>query len=375
MPIAPILRELIELLPTLTEKVGDYRALVGLDGFVDRIQHIVQNREINQVGYFQSIATFSSHLGTLAGRSGQVEMDTQETKLGGNAPIMANALGALGIRNYVVACIGDPVFGQMHPLCQQVPIGPAAYTNAFEFQDGKLMFSDMGAFAHLTWEKVKSVISPPSLRAYAVESQLLAFVDWANMPHCTGIWQGLLDEVVRYLPIDPPKKFLFDLCDPSRNTPEAIREVLAVVSQYSAFGQVTLGMNENEARKIWLVLNGYSPNDNAQLHQMPKTNLAANFIFDQLKIHTLLVHPVDRAIACTAAGTTEIAGRVVNRPKILTGGGDNLNAGYCLGLLAGLPLAKCMVLGMASSGAYIQYGFSPGLHELRDYLREWERSS
>jgi sugar/nucleoside kinase (ribokinase family) len=373
MQIRPILRELNELLPSLADKVDGYRALVGFDGFVDRIQHIVQNRELNQVAHFQTIATFASHLSTLAGKSGQVEVDTQETKLGGNAPIMANALGSLGIRNYVVASIDDPVFAQMHPLCQHVPLGPAASTNAFEFLDGKLMFSDMGPFAHLTWEKVKSVVSPPSLRAYALESQLLAFVDWANMPHCTGIWQGLLDEVVQYLPQDQPKKFLFDICDPSRNTPEAIREVLEVVSAYSAFGNVTLGMNENEAQKIWLVLNGYSPNDAGAFAQVPKLDEASNFIFHQLKVHTLLVHPVDRSIACTSAGTLELPGRVVERPKILTGGGDNLNAGFCLGLLAGLSLPHCMVLGMANSGAYIQNGFSPGLHELRNYLLAWER--
>jgi hypothetical protein len=292
--------------------------------------------------------------------------------LGGNAPILANALGALGIRSFVVASIGDPVFGQMHPLCQQVPLGPAAATNAFEFLDGKLMFSDMGPFAHLTWEKVKSVVSPPNLRAYALQSQLLAFVDWANLPHCTGIWQGLLDEVVRYLPTESPKKYLFDLCDPSRNSPEAIREVLEVVSSYSAFGHVTLGMNENEARKIWLVLNGYSPNDMESSAEMPALDLVANAIFNQIKVHTLLVHPVDRSIACTVAGTLELKGRLVERPKILTGGGDNLNSGFCLGLLSGLPLSHCMVLGMANSGAYIQNGFSPGLHELRDYLRAWE---
>src|SRR5688572_28661871 len=50
------------------------------------------------------------------------------------------------------------------------------------------------------------------------------------------------------------------------------------------------------------------------------------------------------------------------KPKVLTGGGDNLN-GYCLGLLFGFSLQQCILLGMAVSGAYIQNGTSPDIKE------------
>jgi hypothetical protein len=368
MELSTLLRELVAALPPLENRMANFRALVGFDGFVDRIQHLVQARNLADATYFEDIATFAQHLGTLAGKSGQVEMVTLETKIGGNAPILANSLASLGIRNYCAGAIGDPVFGQMHPLCEKLPLCPPATTNAFEFGDGKLMFSDMGTFETLDWEKVKQVLAPPNLREYARSSQLLAFVDWANLPRCTSIWRGLLTEVVALQP-DPGQHFLFDICDPSRNSAPAIVEVLEVVSGYYPYGQVTLGMNENETRKVWLALHGHSPN--AQV-AMPSLRQVAEDIFARVRVHTLLVHPTDRSLACTRDGIVELPNRAVAQPKILTGGGDNLNAGYCLGLLAGLPLPHCMVLGMANAGAYIQNGYSPGLAELGAYLQAWQ---
>jgi predicted phosphoribosyltransferase len=67
----------------------------------------------------------------------------------------------------------------------------------------------------------------------------------------------------------------------------------------------------------------------------------------------------------------EMQGNVVTKPKVLTGGGDNLNAGYSLGLLAGYEIHYCMLLGMAASGAYIQNGISPNISELIVYLDKW----
>jgi sugar/nucleoside kinase (ribokinase family) len=55
----------------------------------------------------------------------------------------------------------------------------------------------------------------------------------------------------------------------------------------------------------------------------------------------------------------------------LTGGGDNLNAGFCLGLLNNLSIEECMLAGMATSGAYVQNGFSPSMDDLIEYLKTY----
>jgi sugar/nucleoside kinase (ribokinase family) len=90
-----------------------------------------------------------------------------------------------------------------------------------------------------------------------------------------------------------------------------------------------------------------------------------------MDIDLLLVHPVDRSITVSEKGTLELTGRVIEKPKILTGGGDNLNAGFCLGLINGFDIEECMMLGMATSGAYVQQGVSPTLNDLVKFLKEF----
>ena len=91
-----------------------------------------------------------------------------------------------------------------------------------------------------------------------------------------------------------------------------------------------------------------------------------------MNIDYLLIHPIDRTILFHQREVIEMQGRLVTEPKVLTGGGDNLNGGYCLGLLAGFSVTECMLLGMATSGAYIQNGVSPDLKEIIDYVNVWK---
>ena len=63
-------------------------------------------------------------------------------------------------------------------------------------------------------------------------------------------------------------------------------------------------------------------------------------------------------------------GKVIENPKLTTGGGDNFNAGYCVGQLLGYDVEDCMAMGMAVSGAYVKNGRSPFMDELIGWLDE-----
>ena len=70
-------------------------AFVGLDGFVDEILHVVDKREsAERYTRLPTIQQFSERLAAAAGRSTNVELVSQLIKLGGNGPIMANALAS-----------------------------------------------------------------------------------------------------------------------------------------------------------------------------------------------------------------------------------------------------------------------------------------
>jgi len=79
-------------------RIAALKAFVGLDGFVDEIVHVVDKRQSAES--FQRLATISQFAERLAGAANQstnIELVTKITKLGGNGPIMANALASFGI--------------------------------------------------------------------------------------------------------------------------------------------------------------------------------------------------------------------------------------------------------------------------------------
>src|SRR5438034_2757410 len=92
-----------------TSRAGQMTAFVGLDGFVDEILHVVDKREsAEKYTRLPTIRQFSERLGAAAGRSTNVELVSQLTKLGGNGPIMANALASLGLKVTYLGVLGYP---------------------------------------------------------------------------------------------------------------------------------------------------------------------------------------------------------------------------------------------------------------------------
>ncbi|MVM30600.1 hypothetical protein GO755_11200 [Spirosoma sp. HMF4905] len=369
MPL-PNFQSLIDRLRA-AQPITDFHAFVGFDGYVDKIQKVVESKSALGNQYMGGISELAALIHSLSGKSGQIELVTEATKIGGNAPIMAHALASLGITNWCVGTLSDPIFEQMHPHCERVSLGPPAESNALEFGDGKVILSEVSVFERLRWSYLAHTIGIDTLRQQYAQSQLLAFVDWANLPHGNDLWEGYLTQIVQTTPTDNPPLFFFDLCDPTKRSAKDIREALDIVARYIPFGSVTLGMNENEARRIYLALSGHSPADTIRLSQTPDLAIIAAYIHQHTGIPTVLIHPTDCSLVATSEGICQVAGRLVPHPKVLTGGGDNLNAGFCWGLLTGYPLADCLLLGMASSGAYIQKGISPTRSDLADYLENW----
>lgn len=48
-----------------------------------------------------------------------------------------------------------------------------------------------------------------------------------------------------------------------------------------------------------------------------------------MNIDSLIVHPIDRSIVYRPHETIELKGPLITKPRVLTGGGDNLDAGLC----------------------------------------------
>lgn len=354
-------------LKELKEKNIPDKIFVGFDGYIDKIQKAVQSRSTTGVTFYATLTEFSERIARAAGKSGQVELVTQETKIGGNAPIMSHALGNLGIKS---VCLGNggypsihPEYKNLHPNVSLLSIGDPAETNALEFNDGKMILSELSTFRKVDWEYVRSIIGIENLQTNINDCNILALVGWCNPDHATDVWRGLLKNI---LPHSPGKKLLFfDLADPTKKSISDLLEVLEVIKGHTPHGPVILGLNENETLKLYDILYETATANTADLESIGQR------IFSKLSINGLLIHPTNRSILVQETGVTMLEGHVVTEPKISTGGGDNLNAGFCTGYLAGFTAEESMILGMATSGAYVKNGKSPSIDDIIEYLRIW----
>jgi len=366
----------LSALRTVAHHAPAKAALVGLDGFVDTIVTPVAQRTAQGDAFtpITSIPEFASRIAGAAGKSTNLEFYPLMDKLGGNGPIMAAALLAGGTRITYVGALGHP---SIHPVFQSfasraevVSLAAPATTIAVEFQDGKLMLGQLRSLDTITLPKIDEVMGADRFRAALASADLVALVNWTMIPNMSAIFTKLVEQVLPALPARapglPPRLFFFDLADPEKRTRSDLRDVLHLIARFSAYGEVTLGLNLKEAQQVAEVLALPCPDkDEASLRA------AAAAIRGKLGIATVVVHPRESAACATAAGTAWIPGPYTDNPLITTGAGDHFNGGFSQGQLLGLDPEACLTLGVCTSGHYVRTGISPTLADIETFLATW----
>ena len=370
-------REYREIAAMMKERRGRLKGktvTVGFDGFIDEIIRVVKTRSNeSQYTVYNTIHDFSQRIAAASGMSGDIEIVTQGIKFGGNAPIMADALSTAGA-GVCVNCIGAMGYPELHAAfssldqkCNLFSVGNPGITNALEFDDGKIMLANMAPLEKVTWDHIKQLLAPGVIKEFFIKSDMIALVNWSNAYHMNTIWKGIHDEILPLLPPDDSvkKTIFFDLADPSKRSADDITAVLDLIGSYGGKFEVILGLNENEARWIARILAGDGNiNNKLSLEDIGK------YVYTNIDVDVLLVHPQNRCICYTDGDIVTRYGKVIEKPVITTGGGDNFNAGYCLGRLLGLDNNDSIVIGMAVSSFYVKYGKSPLWEELALYLDE-----
>src|SRR5256714_12069458 len=104
-------------LSAAVDRVGHLTAFVGLDGFVDEILHVVDKRmDARDYERVPTIARLAERISEASGRSTNIELVNQLTKIGGNGPIMANALAGFGL---IVTYLGYLGYPRPHPVFEE----------------------------------------------------------------------------------------------------------------------------------------------------------------------------------------------------------------------------------------------------------------
>ena len=352
------------------ERASRLRAFVGLDGFVDEIIHVVDKRDDATI--FQRLPTINrlaERLAGAAGKSTNIELVNQRTKLGGNGPIMANALARLGIKVTYVGALGyphlHPVFTEFARRAEVHSIAEAGHTDALEFDDGKLMLTKTTSLNEVTWENIQLRYGRDKFISNFSTADLVGFVNWTMIPYMSDLWDSLLKE---FCPAshDHKRKIFFDLADPEKRNPKDIARALELIVGFDKYFDVILGLNEKEAHEIGDVLG-------LQTRDRSRDGLATltREIQKKTPVNSLVVHPVTYALAATAGVVSIVEGPYVEKPLITTGAGDHFNSGFCLGKLLGFDDASSVLTGVTCSGYYVRNAQSPFIEDLASMLRDW----
>jgi len=353
------------------DRAAQMSAFVGLDGFVDEILHVVDKRESAEVYQrLPTIAQLAARLAAAAGKSTNIELVNQVTKLGGNGPIMANALASFGLKVTYLGILGYPT---LHPVFQDFArraevhsIADPGTTDALEFEDGKIMLGKHASLKQVTWENILARFGRERFVEKFGGSSMVGFVNWTMLPYMSNVWDSILREICPAMK-GPRRLLFFDLADPEKRTREDILRALDLIGRFEKHFDVILGLNEKEAHEIGAVF-GLKPAAATPEALVELSSLLAG----RIKAGTLLIHPVSYALAISRGKVDTVQGPFTPKPLITTGAGDHFNSGFCLGRLLGLDNRMSLLAGVTTSGYYVRTARSPSIAQIAAMMTEPE---
>src|SRR5271170_1247727 len=184
--------------------LGTIKALIGLDGFVDEIIAVVDKRQsLGEFRPFRTIDQFGNKVAAAAKQSSNFELVVKQMKLGGNGPIMANALACFGLSVTYIGNLGypvlHPVFTEMSERAKVISIAEPGHTDALEFDDGKLMLGKITTLNEISWQTLLKRVGLAKLKELVAAASLIGTVNWTMIPCMNDLWLHLREDVFKGL--------------------------------------------------------------------------------------------------------------------------------------------------------------------------------
>jgi hypothetical protein len=365
------MRKLLEDLIAREAGIREKRVLAGFDGFIDTIAKPVLISGAEKTVYFKTIEEFGKYLADHGHKSASIELDVIERRKGGNMPNFAGGMAALGVS---LSCIGmlageaprasgssiDPIFLDIPGT--KVSFTAAGTATALEFEDGKIFLAPRCTLAEAPWGLIENAVDKSSGSSLEdlLNADLIACLNWSELPFSGELWQGLFKKCASLFPADKTKIFFFDLSDFSRRNDGEIEAVLLLIEQFSSLGTSILSLNHNEASMLdERILQKKHPAPQARDLRETAVLLSQVYGIDEIVIHS---HRESFAHAGNALYTTETV--YVPAPKISTGAGDHFNAAYAFASLMGLPPQEKLRFATLCAYVYVSTGKTPTLKTL-----------
>ena len=185
------------------------------------------------------------------------------------------------------------------------------------------------------------------------------------------MWDGLLTSVIK--PLNKTDlEFIFYLGNPESKHSYEVDEAIDIISDFSKHGKVTLALDENEAIKLWMALNGVDDDASVTIQSVSDRKKNYFSMFRTLNLAHLMIWSADDVIFFSSDQQFMLSRKrgdltIETAPEAR----QNFIAGYSLGLLMHLDVAYCILLGLAvfsSAGELRKY---PEQKDLSKYIEQW----
>lgn len=346
----------------IKEQDLNFKVFMGFDGFVDKILKPMKIKTREAAVAFKTMEEFAEYIMGKAGKSCSIDLEVKQEKIGGNMPIVANALAVLGCRTICVGAMGVPeilpVFQDMSSNCSLISVSEPGYCSALEFEDGKLMLATNSAIDCLDYEKLLTGISEDMLIQYFCSCDAVTFLNWGELLCSNDIWGKILTNIMPKCGFLEKKIMLVDFSDFSKRSISEVLQMQEILKGFSQYFNITVSLNENELELFLDKLNFIDDNAyEGKFIALSRWFSCENFV----------VHFLDSSCYVRDGKVFTVDKKVVKKPKIITGGGDNFNAGLLTGLLLGFDIYEAIRLGSAMSCLYVENGKEVELKQLVDY--------
>lgn len=369
---ASSLRELVEYLNSTNRSKIKHNSLVGFDRLVSVVEKKAHTSKHFSNSDPDPINQFSERLKCLSSDISGAAVQYPRTD--GHAYVFSKAVGKLGGKCRCLGVMQVPVnsvfkylatdwkriASQLPPISHQ----PNDYSNS------GLTMDDEEGFHQMKQPCTKSDFIFMGTPDCMSEVDSVAFMEWDKFPDACGLADSFLHNVIK-----PSGKknfhFLFDFTEVTNKSVFDVDEILDVVSCFSNYGRVVFFLDEKVATEIWLVLKGYDLSRQTSDSVIPNVSEVILDIFNTMNIESIVVHSMRHTHIVIGNHVQEVERRWIGPQIPDSFAADNYSAGILVGMQMGLPIERCMLLGLAAMGVYVQNGHSADISDLLVYLSQW----
>jgi len=345
----------------IADKLGQMKGSIVMcaDGFIDEVWELVDSRssvkDYKLIGVMNQFAERIAGAGT--GGMG-IELIKKRRAFGGFTANIGHAAAEIGVNTTMVGLYGneklDPLFEPLAEISTMISLGDSATTHVFEFDDGKMLMTDMGAMLTMTWNRMVDALGKEKLIGLFTDADIIGVGYWSLLP----AFDDIVSEICTCME-GKTRRFFFDFADIRKRDEASLVNSLNNLKSLNHNFPMTLSVNEHEAVILFNLCNETMDDKGKPLAE--KTELVRKHIgLDELVIHTPHL-----AVAASASDQGALVPHsYVEKPVRTAGAGDTFNGGYIAGTLANLNITERLYVANAAVTHFLNTGFPPSKDKL-----------